>query len=87
MAKVLGLTADGTFEEIPDAVIRHQGVSLGTGADQEISHGFSAVPRRLELVPLDVGQSTVFSGRTVEATHFHITVTAGRNFAWVAEDW
>ena len=38
-------------------------------------------------MPLDVGESTVFSGRTVESTHFHITVTAGRSFAWVAEDW
>lgn len=87
MRKALGLTASGIYEEIPNVVIRHSGVSEGTGADQAISHGFTATPKRLELIPLDVGVSTVFSGRTVEATHFHITVTAGRSFAWVAEDW
>jgi len=87
MPKVLGLMASGIYEEIPNVVVRHSGVSEGTGSDQEISHGFTAAPKRLDLIPLDVGESMVFSGRTVESTHFHITVTAGRNFAWVAEDW
>jgi hypothetical protein len=84
--KPLVLGANG-FEEIAGIPVRHSGTAIGTGANQEISHGFTSAPKRLELIPLDVGQSTVFSGRTVESTHFHITVTAGRSFAWVAEDW
>ena len=87
MPKVLGLMASGMHEEIPNVVVRHSGVSEGTGADQEIIHGFKAAPKRLDLIPLDVGVSTVFSGRIVEPTHFHITVTTRRSFAWVAEDW
>ena len=79
--------AAGGLVEVSGVPVRKSGTSEGTGADQEISHGFSAVPRRLDLIPLDVGEVTVFSGRTVEATHFHITVTAGRSFAWMAEDW
>jgi hypothetical protein len=77
----------GVLQEIAGVVVRHSGTSTGTGSDQVISHGFTAAPKRLELIPLDVGVSTVFSGRTVEAIHFHITVNAGRSFAWVAEDW
>ena len=87
MAKVLGLMTSGMYEEIPNVVIQHSGTSEGTGTDQEISHGFSAVPKRLDLIPLDVGESTVFSARTVEPTHFHITVSVGRNFGWIAADW
>jgi len=79
--------AGGGLKEVSGVPIRKSGTSEGTGADQVISHGFATVPRRLDLIPLDVGESTVFSGRTVEANHFHITVTAGRSFAWVAEDW
>jgi hypothetical protein len=77
----------GVFEEVGGVIVRHSGTSTGTGSDQEISHGFTAAPKRLDLIPLDVGVSTVFSGRIVEPTHFHITVTAGRSFAWIAEDW
>jgi len=77
----------GVFEEVGGVIVRHSGISEGTGADQVISHGFTAAPKRLDLIPLDVGESTVFSNRTVETTHFHITVSVGRNFAWVAEDW
>jgi hypothetical protein len=77
----------GVFQEIAGVVVRHSGTSTGTGSDQEISHGFTAAPKRLDLIPLDVGESAVFSNRTVDTTHFHITVSVGRNFAWVAEDW
>ena len=77
----------GVLQEVAGVIVRHSGTSTGTDSDLVISHGFSAVPKRLELIPLDVGVSTVFSNRTVDTTHFHITVTAGRNFAWVAEDW
>lgn len=84
--KPLVLGANG-FEETTGIPVRHSGTAIGTGANQEISHGFTAAPKRLDLIPLDVGVSTVFSGRIVEPTHFHITVTAGRSFAWVAEDW
>jgi len=84
--KPLVLGANG-FEEAVGFPVRHSGTAIGTGANQEISHGFTATPKRLELIPLDVGESTVFSNRTVDTTHFHITVSVGRNFAWVAEDW
>ena len=33
---------------------------MGTGADQEISHGFTAAPKRLDLIPLDVGSPRFF---------------------------
>ena len=77
----------GVFQEIAGVIVRHSGTSTGTGSDQVISHGFTAAPKKLDLIPLDVGQSTVFSNLTVDTTHFHITVYVGRNFAWVAEDW
>lgn len=77
----------GVLQEIAGVIVRHSGTSTGTGSDQEISHGFTNRPTRLDLIPLDVGESTVFSNRTVDTTHFHITVSVGRNFAWVAEDW
>ncbi|MDD2834614.1 MAG: hypothetical protein PHY05_00535 [Methanothrix sp.] len=77
----------GVFQEIAGVIVRHSGTSTGTGSDQVISHGFTVMPKRLDLIPLDVGQSTVFSNRTVDTNHFHITVSTGRNFAWVAEDW
>ena len=84
--KPLVLGANG-FEETVGFLVRHSGTAIGTGASQQISHGFTATPKRLELIPLDVGESTVFSNRTVDTTHFHITVSLGRHFAWVAEDW
>jgi hypothetical protein len=84
--KPLVLGANG-FEETVGFLVRHSGTAIGTGADQEICHGFTAAPKRLDLIPLDVGESTVFSNRTVDTTHFHITVSVGRSFAWMAEDW
>jgi len=78
---------DGILQEVEGVIVRHSGTSEGTGSDQEISHGFTNMPQRLDLVPLDIGVPTVFSNRIVDTTHFHITVSAGRNFAWVAEDW
>ena len=65
--------------------LRNSGTSTGTGADQEISHGFSAAPKRMELIPMEAG--VVFSAVTVQATHFHVTVTTGKDWAWVAETW
>jgi hypothetical protein len=67
--------------------VRHSGTSEGTGSDMVIGHGFTAAPKKLDLIPLDIGESTVFSNLTVDTTHFHITVSVGRHFAWVAEDW
>lgn len=75
------------FEEAVGFLVRHSGTAIGTGANQEISHGFPVAPKRVELIPLDAGESTVFSSLTVDGTHFNITVSVGRNFAWVAEDW
>lgn len=64
---------------------RHSGTSEGTGSDQEISHGFASAPKRLELIPLVA--DAVFASLTVQAPHFHVTVTSGKNWAWVAESW
>lgn len=75
----------GTLQEIDGVPVRNSGTSEGTGADQEISHGFAAAPKRLELIPLVT--DVVFSGLTVDTTHFHITATSGKAFAWVAESW
>jgi len=84
--KPLVLGANG-FEEAVGFPVRHSGTAIGTGASKKISHGFTAAPKRLELIPLDAGESTVFSSLTVDVTDFYITVSVGRNFAWVAEDW
>ena len=65
--------------------VRKSGISEGTGADQEISHGFAAAPKGLELIPLEAG--VTFSGLTVDTDHFHVTVTSGKDWAWVAESW
>ena len=65
--------------------IRNSGTSTGTGADQEISHGFSAAPKRMELIPMEAGVE--FSSLTVSATVFNVTVTTGKDWAWVAETW
>lgn len=75
----------GVLEEVAGVSVRHSGTSIGTGSDQQITHGFSAAPKRLELIPLEAG--VVFSNRTVEDNHFHITVTTGKNWAWIAETW
>jgi hypothetical protein len=75
----------GTLQEVDGVPVRHSGTSEGTGADQEISHGFAAAPKRLELIPLVA--DAVFSSLTVQDTHFHVTVTSGKAWAWVAESW
>jgi len=86
--KALQINAGAGFlQEVEGVIVRHSGTSEGTGDDQEISHGFTVLPKKFKLIPLDVGESTVFSNRTVDTTHFHITVSVGRHFAWVAEDW
>lgn len=66
-------------------VVRHDGAFIGTGADQQISHGYQAAPKRLELIPLESG--ITFTGLTVDTDHFHITATTGKDCAWVAESW
>ena len=75
----------GYFQEVDGVSVRQSGTSAGTGSDQEISHGFAATPKRLELIPLVA--DAVFSGLTVQDTHFHVTVTNGKAWAWVAESW
>ena len=75
----------GTLQEVDGVPVRHSGTSSGTGADQEISHGFAAAPKRLELIPLVA--DAIFSSLTVQAAHFHVTVTNGKAWAWVAESW
>ena len=65
--------------------LRRSGTSTGTGSDQEISHGFTAIPDRMELIPLEAG--VTFTSHTVDTTHFHVTVTSGKDWAWVAESW
>jgi hypothetical protein len=76
---------DGVLEQVDGVPVRHSNTSTGTGLDQEISHGFSGLPDRLELIPIDSG--TIFSGLSVEAGHFHVTVTSGKNWGWIAEVW
>jgi len=65
----------------------------GTGASQEIQHGFGTTWENLkiELVPLELDGSVVFSN-FVEPTagsldHFHVTVTSGKAWKAVAESW
>jgi hypothetical protein len=84
--KPLVLGANG-FEEAVGIPVKHSGTAIGTGDNQQISHGFTAKPKRLELIPLDAGVPTVFSNLTVSDDHFDVTVTSNRNFAWIAEDW
>lgn len=79
---------DGVLLEVDGVAVRKSGTSTGTGADQQISHGFDAVPSgrfSLALIPIDSG--TVFSNLSVEDTHFHVTVTSGKAWAWVAKKW
>jgi len=64
---------------------RNSGISEGTGADQSVNHGFISTPKRIELIPLEAG--VTFSALTVDTTHFHVTVTSGKDWAWVAEMW
>ena len=75
----------GVHQEVDGVAVRHSSTSEGTGSDQEISHGFAAAPKRLELIPLEAG--VVFTSLSVEAAHFHVTVTSGKDWAWVAETW
>jgi hypothetical protein len=76
---------NGVLEQVAGVPIIHSNSSTGTGSDQQISHGFSEAPDRLELIPIDTG--TIFSGLSVEGTHFHVTVTAGKNWGWMAQKW
>jgi hypothetical protein len=76
---------DGALVEVGNVSVRHAGTSEGTGADQEITHGFTVAPDRLELVPLEAG--VIFSGLTVAATKFNVTITSGKDWAWVADRW
>lgn len=62
---------------------KYGSTSTGTGADQQIP--LQAAPKRLELIPLEAG--ITFTGLTVDVDHFHITVTTGKDFAYVAESW
>lgn len=62
---------------------KFSGTSTGTGADQQIS--LQAAPKRLELIPLEAG--ITFTGLEVDTDHFHITVTSGKDFAYIIESW
>jgi hypothetical protein len=65
---------------------RHSGTSEGTGSAQEIVHGFSSIPKKIELIPLEAG--VIFSDFVAPTdNHFHVTVTSGKDWGWVAELW
>jgi hypothetical protein len=72
-------------------MLRQSAPFVGTGADQEIAHGFGTTWEHLkiELIPLETG--VVFTGYVAPVAgslaHFHVTVTNGKNWAAVAESW
>jgi len=68
---------------------RNSGTSEGTGSSQEITHGFAAIPKRIELIPLEAGVTFSDFVEPDEGSpdHFHVTVTSGKDWAWVAESW
>jgi hypothetical protein len=68
---------------------RYSGTSEGTGSSQSITHGFAAIPKRIELIPLEAGAafSDFVAPEEGSETHFHVTVTSGKDWAWVAETW
>ena len=82
-------TDQAVREAITNMPTRHSGTSEGTGSSQEITHGFAAIPKRIELIPLEAG--VIFSGYVAPTggseTHFHVTATSGKDWAWVAESW
>jgi hypothetical protein len=68
---------------------RYSGTSEGTGSSQQITHGFAGIPKRIELIPLvaDAVFSSFVAPTAGSETHFHVTVTSGKAWAWVAESW
>ena len=75
-----------------DQTIQRQSAEFeGTGASQEITHGFGSTwsHLKIELVPLEAG--VVFSDYVAPTDgsldHFHVTVTNGKAWAAVAESW
>jgi hypothetical protein len=72
-------------------ILRELGTFEGTGAAQEITHGFGTTwtHLKIELVPLEAG--VVFSSFVAPTAgsldHFHVTVTSGKDWAAVAESW
>lgn len=75
-----------------DQTIQRQSATFeGTGASQEIQHGFGTTwtHLKIELVPLEAG--VVFTDYVAPTEgsldHFHVTVTSGKDWAAVAESW
>jgi hypothetical protein len=72
-------------------IVRQSAAFEGTGADQQVEHGFGTTwtHLKIELVPLEAG--VVFSGYVAPVAgsldHFHVTVTSGKDWAAVAESW
>ena len=72
-------------------ILRQSAEFEGTGASQEITHGFGTTwtHLKIELVPLEAG--VVFSDYVAPTEgsldHFHVTVTNGKAWAAVAESW
>ena len=59
-----------------------KGTSTGTGASQTIAHGLSSIPNVISIVPTE--SSAVVTGLYVDNTNLYLTVTDGKDYAWVA---
>lgn len=74
-----------------DTVQRLSGTSTGTGADQEITHGFGSTWTHLKIKLVHLETGALFSNYVEPAAgsldHFHVTVTSGKNWMWIADSW
>jgi hypothetical protein len=65
-------------------VTENSGLSVGTGAEQTIAHGLSAIPTRVILSSIDLGCQP-YQSKAADATNIYITEILSKNFAWEAK--
>lgn len=59
-----------------------KGTSTGTGSAQTIAHNLGASPNLISVVPTETGAAV--TGLYVDSTNIYLTVTDGKDYAWVA---
>jgi hypothetical protein len=65
-------------------VTENSGTSTGTGAQQTIAHGLSAVPTRVYFSNIDDG-ANAYQSAAADATNIYVTAVNEKDYVWSAE--
>jgi parallel beta-helix repeat protein len=66
-------------------ITENSGTSTGTGAEETIAHGCSAIPTKITITPTVTGAAITNLYQEAAQNHFHVTVTNLKTYNWKAE--